>query len=76
MKRADANAFLTGLGYTCGDMRVYIPQNAKGIRHLTFLTCKLPLGDTGDCQVIQVDVTEEDPGVHGVTYRREKCDAK
>jgi hypothetical protein len=55
MKRADANAFLTGLGYTCGDMRVYIPQNAKGIRHLTFLTCKLHLGDTGDCQVVQVE---------------------
>lgn len=76
MADAQAHAFLTERGYKCGDMRVYIPANAEGIRHLTFLTCSLPLGTTGDCQVVQLDVTEEKPRAHGVSFRREKCDSR
>lgn len=76
MTDADAQTFLTQRGYKCGDMRVYIPRNAEGIVHLTFLTCTLPLGTTGDCQVVQLDVTDEKPRAHGVSFRREKCDGK
>jgi hypothetical protein len=76
MKRLEARAHLVSRGYECFDLRAYVEPNAKGMRHLTFLRCEAPLRGGSDCRVVQLDVTEEASGAHGVSFRREPCSAK
>jgi hypothetical protein len=72
MSPAEAEKVLVDRGYKCAVMRAYIPPNEDGIRHLTFLRCEMPTS-TSSCRIVQMDITEEKPKRHGVSYLHDQC---